>query len=138
MNSGDGEVEDEKTKHYFHESEWLAARTYRKLLVCQDGEVVETTCPVHLLCTEHYKNWELNNGLMIAYDPHARELNKWWEALRAKMPNFPQCSRMYGDIVVYVKGNALQWNELVLRRELINFLVCRYHKAHRYNFCEFK
>ena len=112
--------------------------TYRKLVLEQNGTTFATTAPVEICVSEDYMVWTLSDKLMIAYNPRAQHENLWWSDLMSKLPEpLQRCPKMKGDLCVYVYWNGLNWNELILRRELINWLVCRYKRGHQYHFCDF-
>ncbi len=117
----------------------LAQESYRKLTLDIDGDCYGCTAPTSvILGCERWRIWHLGKGndLYLGYDPEAREQNKWWnklcdvlgDTIAARLP------AMYGRLVVFRDCRALQYNELELRRELINFLVSRYKHGANYNF----
>lgn len=112
--------------------------TYRKLMIETEGTVWGTTAPVEVCVGDQYRVWRLSDKLLIGYDPEAFLENRWWKDLMSKLPEqLQRVPRMYGDLCVYVHWNSLEWDELVLRRELINWLVCKYKRHHNYHFCDF-
>ena len=120
----------------YHES--LGREMHRKLVLTADGDFAETTQPVSVyLCTLKWRVWDLErDGLYAAYDPSARVKNKWWENLKGKVGNklARRLPEMYGDLVLFRPCDNLLWNELELRRELINFAVSRFLRCRGYNF----
>ena len=73
--------------------------------------------------------------MYVAYDRKSVVFNDWWMHLRRCMQNMEEeIPLMYGDLVVFRYRAALQWNELELRRELINFLVTKYRRGRDYKF----
>lgn len=130
---------DDVTKVFF-DNEQLAESSFRKLWCQVDGKCFSSNAPIDLICGERYRIWSLSRDqLRIAYDPNAdqKKENAWWRAIREKVP-YERCPVMYGDIVFHVKGHALMWSELILRREIINWLVVRYKHSHEYNFCDIR
>lgn len=112
--------------------------TYRKIMLEQQGGYFATTAPLDVCVGEDYRVWKLSDKLLIAYDPHAIHENLWWRDLMNKLPEqLHKCPVMKGDLCVYVHWNGLNWNDLILRRELINWLVCKYKRGHPYHFCDF-
>ena len=114
----------------------LGSETFRKVMLTSDGEWFETTCTVGLcLGIEDWRIWDLGSGLYIAYDKRAVVFNEWWMQLRRCMQNHEDdVPLMYGDLIVFRYRNSVDWNELELRRELINFLVTRYRRGREYKF----
>lgn len=120
----------------------LALETYEKIILCEDGEMLTTNCPVGLLLGENWRCWSLRSptyNIEIAYDPRSKTINEWWEKLMEIMGSSNQkhmhVKHMKGTLVIFTFGRPLLWNELVLRRELINWLVSRYRWQQSYNFC---
>lgn len=123
-------------------NEVLGAEMYRKLVLNVDGTCESSTMPVTLLYPDdNWRVWQLSGDrekhLYVAWHPHTDKVNKWWESLMSKIPLDVAVKVMYGDLAVFVHRDNLEWNELELRRELINWLVCKYRLQTSYKFCDF-
>ena len=135
----------------------LGRETYTKILLTEDGDCEHTNCPVTLLLgCDNWRVMELrgNNcdSLYIAYDPAANQENMWYQDIAYEPNNatknswysdlakrFPITTKvpsLYGDLVVFRPDQPLEWNELVLRRELLNWLVMKYRYKSKYKFCD--
>lgn len=119
----------------------LGSETYNKLLLNHDGTCDETTCPVGLLLgVPNWRLWQLTssdeNHVYIAYNYLAKRKNKWYANTITKLPYQTRVPSMKGDLVVFKKNDAIVWNELEWRRELLNYLVCHYTHQSNYKFCE--
>ena len=115
----------------------LGWESYRKLLFRESGTCHDSTCPVSLMLgTDDWRVWHIGSQLYLAYDHHAKNVNAWWSKLvRSVHPCGDKLPVMYGDLVLFRFGKAIQWDELAARRELINYLVTHYRKGASYNFC---
>lgn len=112
----------------------LGQETYQKIVLHEDGEFEQTTCPVTLLLgCDDWRVWKVGH-VYIAYDKRATVPNAWWEKLRESSMS-KKVEQMFGTLVLFRFGGAVMWDELDARRELINFLVTRYRHGATYNFC---
>jgi hypothetical protein len=118
--------------------ECLGRETHTKMVLTADGDCSTTTQPVSVyLCTSKWRVWDLgHDSLYVGYDPSSKNVNRWWADLRqrlgSKLGN--RVPAMYGDLVLFRPCDNLLWNELELRRELINFAVSRFLHCRGYNF----
>ena len=116
----------------------LGEQMYAKQILYVKGGCFGTTNPISVtLCTDRWRWWRLgeHKDLFIAYDPDATHLNAWWMNLK-KIVSQRRVPDMFGSLVVFRYNKALEYNELELRRELINFLITRYKYHNQYKFFE--
>ena len=118
----------------------LATEMYRKLILSTRKNCFRSsTAPVSvILGTNKWRIRQLckRNNIHIGYDPESRTRNEWWDDLCKTLGetisvNIPE---MWGPLVVFAIEDAVGYNELELRRELINFLVSRYKHSSDYKF----
>ena len=135
----------------------LGRETYQKILLTQDGQCETTNCPVGLLLMcENWRVFEMRGdnaeSLFIAYHPDADvpnswysdiaynpaggTKNSWYSDLAKRFPLDMKVKRLNGDLVVFKHNRSLHWNELELRRELLNWLVMKYRYKKAYKFCD--
>jgi hypothetical protein len=123
-------------------SEQLNQETYDKVILWVDGEYGTTTAPCNIFLGPAWRLWELKSAdghhIFIGYNKYAKEPNAFWSNILSKFVGFgaDACPHMYGPLVVFRWMRPLRWSELVLRRELINWLVMRYRYSSPYKFCE--
>ncbi len=118
----------------------LGQETYSKAVLSYRGKYFESTHPVGMFfATTRWRWWRLGaeSDLFIAYDPDATKRNEWWHNVK-KITSQPKVPEMYGTLIVFRYQKALEYNELELRRELINFLITRYKYKDQYKFFEKK
>lgn len=110
----------------------LGNETYAKVFVDEQGEHGSTTCPVGLLLgTRRYRIWQLkgeNQDLLVAYDPRQLHLpeNPWWASMRTAQQASERIPTMHGALVIFRWHRPLPQDTRIVRREIGNFLVCRY------------
>lgn len=118
----------------------LGHETYNKAVLSYKGNYYESSHPVGLFfSTTRWRWWRLGeqSDLFIAYNPEAKKRNEWWHKIK-KIVAQPRVPDMFGTLIVFRYQKALEYNELELRRELINFLVTRYKYHDQYKFFEKK
>ncbi len=118
-------------------NEVLSQETFRKLIFYVDGTCAPTTAPVSCVLPEGWKWWKLGEaGLMVGYDPRARDLNLWWAKMRDACAQLaPKVKHMYGDLVLFRWCKQVDWQELEAKRELMNHFISRYRYGRAYKFC---
>lgn len=110
----------------------LSNETYSKVFIDEEGDHCSTTCPVGLaLGTKRYRIWQLkgqNMDLLAAYDPRSLHLseNPWWASMRQAQQASEKIPTMHGALVIYRWHRPLPLDTKIVRREIGNFLVCRY------------
>ena len=116
-------------------NELLAKEMYTKLVLYTNGMVEGTCAPMSCILPESWRWWKLGDGLLVAYDSNATQLNMWWARMRESTQNLqPKVRHMYGDLVLFRWCDALQWTPLEARREVINYFVTRYLHRGEYKF----
>jgi hypothetical protein len=119
----------------------LGRESYQKILVTSQGVVEHTDCPVGLLLfSEKWKVFEMtgedDTSIFIAYDASQYLTNKWYARLMKIFMRNIHVKELFGDLVFFRPDKSLVWNELVLRRELLNWLAMTYIHNKPYKFCD--
>ncbi len=117
----------------------LTSEMYHKALLSVHGTYRHTSAPVSIvLGTNKWRIWQMGkrNNIYIGYDPESRVRNQWWDALSKTLGETisSRIPEMFGPLAVFAMDDSITYNELEMRREIINFLVSRYRHDSDYIF----